>query len=87
MKSQRKKHGHCPIPTCTSTKGRNKGRLRHMPAKWTDLPKDVREAIANELRKLFGDLHDLLCKYISGKKFIIQIKIPVRTNFIFYRNT
>ena len=35
-----------------------------MPAKWTDLPKDVREAIANELRKLFGDLHDLLCKYI-----------------------
>ena len=51
MKSQRKKHGHCPIPTCTSTKGRNKGRLRHMPGKWTDLPKDDREAIANELRK------------------------------------
>ena len=54
MKSQRKKHGHCPIPTCTSTKGRNKGRLRHMPGKWTDLPKDVREAIANELRKYFN---------------------------------
>ena len=51
-KAQRKKHGHCPIPTCTSTKGRNKGRLRHMPGKWTDLPKDIREAIANELRKL-----------------------------------
>ena len=64
MKSQRKKHGHCPIPTCTSTKGRNKGRLRHMPAKWTDLPKDVREAISNELRKLSGVLRDLLCTYI-----------------------
>ena len=23
-----------------------------MPGKWTDLPKDIREAIANELRKL-----------------------------------
>ena len=53
IKAQRKKHGHCPIPTCTSTKGRNKGRLRHMPGKWTDMPKDIREAIANELRKYY----------------------------------
>ena len=24
-----------------------------MPGKWTDLPKDIREAIANELRKFY----------------------------------
>ncbi len=50
-KAQRKKHAHCPIPTCTATKGRVKGRLRHMPKKWSYLPKDVREAISGELRK------------------------------------
>ena len=66
-KAQRKKHGHCPIPTCTSTKGRNKGRLRHMPGKWTDLPKDIREAIANELRK-FKKMCPLSC--IQIKKLI-----------------
>ena len=51
VKAQRKKHAHCPIPTCTSTKGRNKGRLRHMPGKWMDLSKDIQDIIANELRK------------------------------------
>ena len=50
VKAQKKKHGHCPMPTCTSTRGRNKGRLRHMPAKWIDLSKDIQEMIANELR-------------------------------------
>ena len=48
-KAQRKKH--CPLPTCTSTKGRGKGRLRHMPGKWLDLSKDNKELIINELRK------------------------------------
>jgi hypothetical protein len=49
MKAQRKKgNSHCPIPVCTSTKGRIKGRLRHMPNKLKDMPKDAREAINNE---------------------------------------
>lgn len=52
MKVQRKKgNNNCPVPTCTSTKGRVKGRLRHMPNKLKDLPKDAREAINNEFRK------------------------------------
>ena len=52
MKAQRKKgNSHCPIPVCTSTKGRVKGRLRHMPNKLKDLPKDARDAINNEFRK------------------------------------
>lgn len=52
MKAQRKKgNSNCPIPTCTSTKGRVKGRLRHMPSKLKDLSKEAREAIANEFRK------------------------------------
>ena len=53
MKAQRKKgNSCCPIPVCTSTKGRMKGRLRHMPSKLKDLPKDARETINNEFRKL-----------------------------------
>ena len=53
MKAQRKKgNSHCPIPVCTTTKGRIKGRLRHMPNKLKDMPKDAREAINNEFRKL-----------------------------------
>ena len=57
MKAQRKKgNSHCPIPTCTSTKGRVKGRLRHMPNKLKDLPKDSREVINNEFRKSVSKL-------------------------------
>ncbi len=41
----------CPIPTCTTTKGRVKSRLRHLPKKWTTLSKDSKEAISKELRK------------------------------------
>ena len=53
MKAQRKKgNSSCPIPVCTSTKGRMKGRLRHMPNKLKDLPKEARETINNEFRKL-----------------------------------
>ena len=52
MKAQRKKgNNNCPIPACTATKGRVKGRLRHMPSKLKDLPKDAREALNNEFRK------------------------------------
>ena len=51
-KAQRKKHAHCPIPSCTTSKGRVKGRLRHMPKKWSYLPKDIREAISSDLRKI-----------------------------------
>ena len=72
-KAQRKKHGHCPIPTCTSTKGRNKGRLRHMPGKWTDLPKDIREAIANELRKFINKKNLMLQKFSSYDFFRVSI--------------
>ena len=55
-KAQRKKH--CPIPTCTSTKARGKGRLRHMPPKWADLNKENRETIVNELRKCRRTLYE-----------------------------
>ena len=49
-KAQRKKH--CPMPSCTSTKGRGKGsRLRHMPAKWADLNRETKELVARDLRK------------------------------------
>ena len=49
-KAQRKKH--CPMPSCTSTKGRVKGsRLRHMPAKWADLNRETKELVARDLRK------------------------------------
>jgi hypothetical protein len=41
----------CPVPTCNTTKSRVKGRLRHLPKKWSILPKDSKEAISNELRK------------------------------------
>lgn len=52
MRAQRKKsNNNCPVPACTSTKGRVKGRLRHMPNKLKDLPKDARDAINNEFRE------------------------------------
>ena len=58
MKAQRKKgNNNCPIPTCTSTKGRVKGRLRHMPSKIKDLPKETRDAINNEFRKFYFFFH------------------------------
>ncbi len=41
----------CPVPTCTTTKGRVRSRLRHLPKKWTTLNKEAKEAISNELRK------------------------------------
>jgi nuclear receptor co-repressor 1 len=41
----------CPIPSCTTTKPKMKGRLRHLPPKWRSLPKDTKEIISNELRK------------------------------------
>lgn len=45
------KCSNCPIPTCTTARGRVKGRLRHLPKKWTTLSKDSKEALSSELRK------------------------------------
>jgi len=48
-KALKKKHAYCPVTTCTSTKTR--GRLRHMPKKWSILQKDFRDVISKEMRK------------------------------------
>ena len=50
-KNIRKKHAHCPLPSCTTSKGRVKGRLRHLPTKLNDLPKSSKESLVNEFRK------------------------------------
>ena len=50
MKSGPHQKGNCPIPTCTSTKSRVKGRLRHIPNKLKDLPSEAKEAILNEFK-------------------------------------
>ncbi len=42
---------HCPIPSCTTAKGKVKGRLRHLPKKYSTMAKDSKEAVASELRK------------------------------------
>ncbi|XP_059091907.1 nuclear receptor corepressor 2-like isoform X2 [Tigriopus californicus] len=44
------KVSNCPIPSCTATKGRVKGRLRHLPKKWSNLSKDTKETITSELQ-------------------------------------
>ena len=50
VKSGPHQKGNCPIPTCTSTKSRVKGRLRHIPNKLKDLPSEAKEAILNEFK-------------------------------------
>jgi len=49
-KNIRKKHAHCPLPSCTTSKGRVKGRLRHLPTKLNDLPKSSKESLVNEFQ-------------------------------------
>ena len=43
----------CPIPICTSIKGRMKTPLRHLPSKLKYLPNIVWETIFKEFRKFF----------------------------------
>ena len=43
----------CPIPICTSIKGRMKRPLRHLPSKLKYLPNIVWETIFKEFRKFF----------------------------------
>ena len=50
-KTIRRKHAHCPLPSCTTSKGKVKGRLRHLPSKLSDLPKPTKDAIYSEFRK------------------------------------
>ena len=47
--SLKRKH-ICPIPTCTSSKGRNRAKLRHLPSKWNDLDGKSKETIMSELQ-------------------------------------
>eukprot|EP00092_Neocalanus_flemingeri_P085463 GFUD01107555.1.p1 GENE.GFUD01107555.1~~GFUD01107555.1.p1 ORF type:complete len:1977 (-),score=508.72 GFUD01107555.1:283-6213(-) len=50
-KTLKKKHAAvCPIPACTSSKGRNRGKLRHLPSKWADLDSQSKETIVGELQ-------------------------------------
>jgi len=47
----KKKHAAvCPVPACTSNKGRNRGKLRHLPSKWTELDNKSKETIVGELQ-------------------------------------
>ena len=49
-KTLKKKHSAvCPVPTCTSNKGRTRGKLRHLPKKWGDLTKEARETVMADL--------------------------------------
>ena len=45
-----KKKAVCPVPACTSSKGRNRGKLRHLPSKWADLDSKSKDTIINELK-------------------------------------
>jgi len=49
-KTIRRKHAHCPLPSCTTSKGKVKGRLRHLPSKLSDLPKPTKDAIYSEFQ-------------------------------------
>jgi len=50
-KTLKKKHAAvCPVPACTSSKGRNRGKLRHLPSKWADLDNKSKETIVDELQ-------------------------------------
>ena len=42
---------HCPIPSCTTAKGKVKGRLRRLPKKFSTMARDSKEVIAAEMRK------------------------------------
>ena len=41
----------CPVPVCKTPKRKVK-RLRHLPAKWMELPAEIKDPVINELRKL-----------------------------------
>ena len=45
----KKKH-ICPVPSCTSSKGRNRAKLRHLPSKWADLDARSKETIMEEMQ-------------------------------------
>jgi len=45
----KKKH-ICPVPLCTSSKGRNRAKLRHLPGKWQDLDAKSKGIIMGELQ-------------------------------------
>lgn len=50
-KTVKKKHAAvCPVPACTSSKGRNRAKLRHLPSKWADLDTKSKETIVLELQ-------------------------------------
>lgn len=50
-KTLKKKHAAvCPVPACTSSKGRNRGKLRHLPSKWAELDTKSKETIVAELQ-------------------------------------
>jgi len=50
-KTLKKKHAAvCPVPACTSSKGRNRGKLRHLPSKWAELDSKSKETIVAELQ-------------------------------------
>ena len=50
----------CPIPTCPTPKFRVK-RLRPLPARWTEIAPEARQAIALELRKFNSGVGFELC--------------------------
>ena len=45
----KKKHV-CPVESCTSNKGRNRAKLRHLPSKWADLDSKSKEVIMAEFQ-------------------------------------
>ncbi|KAL1467025.1 hypothetical protein MTO96_005888 [Rhipicephalus appendiculatus] len=49
FKTVRQRYVQCPIPTCKTPKRKMK-RLRPLPAKWTELDKDLKESISKELQ-------------------------------------
>lgn len=48
-KCVRSRYTHCPLPTCPNSRGRVK-RLRLLPARWQELPADLRDPIMTEFQ-------------------------------------
>jgi hypothetical protein len=71
-KSVRKRYKatQCPIPTCPAKRARIK-RLRSLPAKWTEIPEDRREAIIAKYRKSTKTVYTFSdCRVMLDSKFM-----------------
>lgn len=88
-KAVRGRYTACPLPGCpnlSSSKSRVK-RLRALPAKWQDLPPEIREPIAQEFRKHFIHRQKYIFLFIYHIIYILFCDYLNHFRLAYFRDT